>query len=291
MAINTKEARKLAERKLRLYKSKYIERWMTLFNNSVKLLNAEDNVPKRYFLRQLYEKGGVAYDIETRLYLPYTGVGIDVYGFPTEYTLIAENGYTLQRSPNQVVIIRANDQAIPLKPYFEMQAKKVAFIDMAIEQNIEACKYMTIAEVEDESQLLSVANEMEARAIGATIVYKNKSASVGMTLNCQSTGATYLADKLLEARKEILNETLSTIGISVANTDKKERVQSMEVMASRGYAIDCINTMVDTVNYDCEQGGLTLRIEANTSLIKQVELEYEQMENDNEDRRDNNQTM
>lgn len=291
MAINTKEARKSAERKLRLYKSKYIERWMTLFNNSVKLLNAEDNVPKRYFLRQLYEKGGVAYDIETRLYLPYTGVGIDVYGFPTEYTLIAENGYTLQRSPSQVVIIRANDQAIPLRPYFEMQAKKVAFIDMAIEQNIEACKYMTIAEVEDESQLLSVANEMEARAIGATIVYKNKSASVGMTLNCQSTGATYLADKLLEARKEILNETLSTIGISVANTDKKERVQSMEVMASRGYAIDCINTMIDTVNYDCEQGGLSLRIEANTSLIKQVELEYKQMENENESGRSDNQAM
>ena len=84
---------------------------------------------------------------------------------------------------------------------------------------------------------------------------------------------------------------MSTIGISVANTDKKERVQSMEVMASRGYAIDCINTMVDTVNYDCEQGGLSVRIEANTSLIKQVELEYEQMENDNEDRRDNNQIM
>lgn len=291
MAINSREARKQAERQLKKYKSKYIERWMTLFNNSVKLVKAEDDVPKRYFLRQLYEKGGVAYDIETRLYLPYTGVGIDVYGFPTMYTLIAENGYTIQREPNQVVIIRANDQAIPLKPYFDMQANKVAFIDMAIEQNIEACKYMTIAEVEDESQLLSVANEMEARAIGATIVYKNKSASVGMTLNCQSTGATYLADKLLEARKEILNETLSTIGISVANTDKKERVQSMEVMASRGYAIDCINTMIDTVNYDCEQGGLNLRIEANTSLIKQVELEYKQMENENESGRDNNQTM
>lgn len=283
MAINTKQARKEAERKLRLYRSKYLERWVSLFNNSIVLENAESNVPKRYFLRQLYEKGGVAYDIATELYLPYTGVGIDVYGFPTMYTLIAENGFTLQRNPEEVVIIRANDQATPLRPYFEMQANKVAFIDMAIEQNIEACKFMTIAEVEDESQLLSTANEMEARAIGATIVYKNKSASTGMTLNCQSTGATYLADKLLEARKEILNETLSTIGISVANTDKKERVQSMEVMASRGYALDCLNTMIDTVNYDCEQGGMTLRVKGNTSLIEQVELENEQKAIENED--------
>ena len=282
MAINTKQARKEAERKLRLYRSKYLERWVSLFNNSIVLENAESNVPKRYFLRQLYEKGGVAYDIATELYLPYTGVGIDVYGFPTMYTLIAENGFTLQRNPEEVVIIRANDQATPLRPYFEMQANKVAFIDMAIEQNIEACKFMTIAEVEDESQLLSTANEIEARAIGATIVYKNKSASTGMTLNCQSTGATYLADKLLEARKEILNETLSTIGISVANTDKKERVQSMEVMASRGYALDCLNTMIDTVNYDCEQGGMTLRVKGNTSLIEQVEIENEQKAVENE---------
>lgn len=283
MAINTKEARRQAERKLRKYKSKYLERWVSLFNNSIVLENAESNVPKRYFLRQLYEKGGVAFDIATQLYLPYTGVGIDVYGFPSMYTLIAENGFTLQRDPEEIVIIRANDQATPLRPYFEMQAKKVAFIDMAIEQNIEACKFMTIAEVEDESQLLSTANEMEARAIGATIVYKNKSASTGMTLNCQSTGATYLADKLLEARKEILNETLSTIGISVANTDKKERVQSMEVMASRGYALDCLNTMIDTVNYDCEQGGMSLRVKGNTSLIDQVENENEQKAVENED--------
>lgn len=283
MAVNSKLARKEAERKVRLYRTKYLERWVSLFNNSIVLENAESNVPKRYFLRQLYEKGGVAYDIATQLYLPYTGVGIDVYGFPTMYTLIAANGFTLQRNPEEVVIIRANDKATPLRPYFEMQANKVAFIDMAIEQNIEACKFMTIAEVEDESQLLSTANEMEARAIGATIVYKNKSASTGMTLNCQSTGATYLADKLLEARKEILNETLSTIGISVANTDKKERVQSMEVMASRGYALDCLNTMIDTVNYDCEQGGMTLRVKGNTSLIEQVEIENKQKAVENED--------
>lgn len=276
MAINTKKARKEAEIKLRRYRENYLSRWKTLFNNSIVLENAESDVPKRYFLRILYEQGGIAYDKATRLYLPYNGVGINIYGLPTEYVLTGANGYVVMRKPEEVCILRANDQRIALAPYFEQQANKVAMLDMAIEQNIEACKYMTIAEVEDESQLLSMANEIEARTIGATVVYRNKMGSLGTALNVQSTGATYLADRLLEARKEILNETLSTIGISVANTDKRERVQSIEVIESRGYALDCINTLIDTINYDAEYGGMSLRVKANTSLTEQVENEREE---------------
>lgn len=278
MSINTKKARREAELKYRRYRDSYIDRWKTLFNNSIVLENAESNVPKRYFLRILYEQGGIAYDKATGLYLPYDGVGVDVYGLPTEYVLTGANGYVVMRKPDEVCILRANDQRIALKPYFLQQANKVATIDMAIEQNIEACKYMTIAEVEDESQLVSMANEIEARTIGATVIYKNVTAGVNAGLNVQGTGATYLGDKLLEARKEILNETLSTIGIAVSNTDKRERVQSIEVIESRGYALDCINTLIDTINYDAEYGGMKLRVRANTSLVEQVKKEEQESE-------------
>ena len=50
-------------------------------------------------------------------------------------------------------------------------------------------------------------------------------------------------DKLLETRKEILNEALSTIGIAFANSDKRERVQGLEVLAIEGYKVDCKNTL------------------------------------------------
>ena len=99
-----------------------------------------------------------------------------------------------------------------------------------------------------------------------------------MQLRTYQTGAEYLVDKLQEARKIVLNETLSTIGISVANTDKKERVQSVEVLASQGYAMDCLSTLVDTFNYDAEQGGIPDRLSANTSLSETVELSEQQKE-------------
>lgn len=241
-----------------------------LFHNSVEIENSD--IPKRYLLRTLLHKGGIAYDKETGLYLPYDGVGIDVYGLPTDYNLIGQNGYFIRRNKDGVVILRANDIKYPINQYFEQQAERVTDIDMSIDQNLESVKTMSIAYVEDNKQLLSLMNAVESRRIGSTIIFENKKSAIGAGIKCESTGAQYLVDKLLEARRQILDETFSHIGISVANTDKRERVQGMEVMASQGLAKDLISTLVDTFNYDAEYGNIPIRLKANTSLMKEQEM-------------------
>lgn len=251
----------------------------TLFHNSVEVENSD--IPKRYLLRTLLYKGGIAYDKQTGLYLPYSGVGIDVYGLPLFYNLIGQNGKYLYRKADEVVCLRANDVKFAPILYFEQQAERLTDIDMTIDQNLDSIKTMTIAEVEDNSQLLSIVNEAEARRIGCTIVFKNKKASVGTAFNVQSTGAQYLCDKLLEARREIFDETLSYIGISIANTDKRERVQGVEVRASQGFAKDMLRTLVETFNYDAEQGGIDIRLKANTSLAKEEERIEKEESNEN----------
>lgn len=272
--MGTRNAVREAKIKRENYFNNYMVRLCSLFHNSVTVENeTEDKCPKRYLLRVLLNKGGIAYDRETGLYLPYVKRGVDVYGLPTSYTLVGYNGYNVTRSPEQVVILRANDLKAPLIMYFEQQINKLVDLDLAIEQNLDAIKTMSVAEVQDEASLLSLTNEYNARRLGATVVYKNKQAMSGAELKVSSTGAQYLGDKLLEARKEVLNETLSTIGISVANTDKRERVQSMEVLASQGYALDSINMLINTFNHDAEVGGITIRLKGNTSLIEQNELE------------------
>lgn len=280
MATNTRTARKEAQRKRQKYFDSYFNRFVALFHNSVVIENADD-LPKRYLLRTLRQRGRIAYDKETGLYLPCVDMGIDVYGLPTAYQLIGYNGFTVQRKPDEVVILRANDISLPIDVYLTQQIEKIVDFDMAIEQNLDAIKTMTIAEVKDQTSLLSLANEYENRRLGATVVFKQKVSTPDTELKIQSTGATYLIDKLLEARKEIINETLSSIGISVANTDKKERVQTMEVIASQGYALDSLNTLVETFNYDAEQGGLTIRLRGNTSLLKESERQAEEGDEDN----------
>lgn len=276
---NTKKEYRRAQAKRLTYKNNYLMMFRSLFHNSVVVENSD--IPKRYLLRTLLYKGGIAYDKDTGLYLPYSGVGVDVYGLPLYYNLIGQNGKYLYRKAEEVVLLRANDLKYAPSLYLEQQAERITDIDMTIEQNLDAIKTMTIAEVEDNSQLLSLTNEIEARRVGCTIVFKNKKARVGSSITVQSTGAEYLVDKLLEARRQLLDETLSYIGVSTANTDKRERVQGVEVRASQGFAKDMLNTLIETFNYDAEQGGIEIRLKANTSLFKDEEKLEKEEKNEN----------
>lgn len=277
---NTKKEYKKAQVKRATYKNNYLCLFTELFHNSVEVENGDD-IPKRYLLRTLLHKGGIAYDRKTGLYLPYEGVGVDVYGLPTNYNLIGWNGLVLVRKVDEVVILRANDIKYPMYQYFLQQAERITDVDMSIDQNLEAIKTMAIAYCDDNKQLLSLMNEVESRRIGSTIIFVNKKATIGSGIKCESTGAQYLVDKLLEARRQMLDETFSHIGISVANTDKRERVQGMEVMASQGLAKDMISTLIETFNYDAEYGGLPIRLKANTSLMKENEMMKAGDENEN----------
>lgn len=273
MATNTREARKEALKKRTIYFNNYMAQFCILFNESVEVENLPSDLPKRYLLRVLRNKGGIAYDKFTSLYLPYVEKGIDVYGLPLEYSLIGYNGFVVSRKPNEVVILRANDLKYPITEYFEQQIYKLVDLDLAIEQNLDSIKTCSIAEVSDESQLLSLANEYQAKRIGATVIFKNKKALTGSEIKVSKTEAQYLVDKLLENRKKILNETLSSIGINMPNVDKRERVQDNEIRASQGFALDSLNALIHTFNHDAEIGGLTIRLKGKTSLYKQDELE------------------
>ena len=269
MANNSREARRKAERKLVDAVDQYYDYFISLLHNSVKFEGLGDT-PKRYILKQLITKGSIAYDKKTGLYLPYAGVGIDAYGLPTKYRLWSFNGkYNLFRKPKDVVILRVNDQSSPIDGFLWQQAELLADLDSFIRQNLDACRTMTIIEIEDPSQAFTAVNEANSRRVGSTMFIRQRSAMKGVEMKSASTGAQFLVDQAQQVRLEVLNETLQRIGIATANTAKRERVQGAEVQASQGMALDSIYVMCDTFNYDAEQGGLDLRMIPNTSLTVQ----------------------
>ena len=170
----TKKELKTAIEKRRAYENDYRSLFSLLYHNSVIVDNLPNNLPKRYLLRVLKNRGAIAFDKETKLFLPFSREGIDVYGLPKEYILIGYNGLVLTRKPEEVIILRANDLEYSLEEYIEHQVNKLVNYDMAIEQNLEAIKTMTFAEVADQAQLLSLENLQNAKKIGATLVYVNK---------------------------------------------------------------------------------------------------------------------
>lgn len=283
MGNNTRQAVKDALKRRQEYENDYRSLFSMLFHNAVVVENLPEDLPKRYLLRVLKNKGGIAYDKITKVFLPFVRIGIDIYGLPKRYTLIGYDGTVLNRDVNEVVILRANDLEYPLEVYINNQVEKIVDYDLAIQQNLEAIKTMSFAQVSDQAQLLSLSNLQNARRIGATIAYVNKASLTGAELKVQQTGAQYLIDKLRQDRKECMNETLSTIGINVANVDKKERVQDAEIRASQGFALDCISTLVETFNHDAEIGGLKIRLRANTTLVEQYELDLQKKKAEIED--------
>jgi len=279
MAINTREAVKEAQKRRRGYFDTYLTRFCSFFHNAVRVeTNEFKDLPKRYLLKTLMTKGGIAFDKELRLFLPFVKSGIDIYGLPKAYNLIGMNGFTRQRKADEVVILRANDLQVPLITYLEQQADKLAEIDMSIKQNLDAIKIMSVIEVPDKATMLSFSNLENARELGASVLFVNKGVNVKGNVTSVQTGAQYFVDKLQEARTQILNETFQTLGIGTMNTYKKERVQSAEVEASNFYTIDSINTLIDTFNYDAEYGGLDIRLVPNTIVTSVLEENVEEDE-------------
>ena len=71
---------------------------------------------------------------------------------------------------------------------------------------------------------------------------------------------------------------MSLLGVATANTEKRERVQCIEVLASQNFANDFINCCIDTFNYDAKIGNNPLRLKGNTTLVKMSEIELKNLE-------------
>lgn len=290
MSGTSRKERRDALKQSRLYYSIWLRRFIAFAHNSVKFENLGDT-PKRYIMKVLINYGAIAYDKQTRLFLRFVQEGYDVYGLPERYTLYGYNGLTLSRSPDEVVILRINDLQEPIKPYLTLKANRITDFDMAIMQNLEAIKTMTIYECNSDGQALSLVNQAESRRIGATMFFANKNTFKDTNIKVANTGAQYLVDKLQIAKQREINEALSSLGMAVANTDRKERENDLEVNSLLSYSKDCLYLNIDTFNYDAKQGGLDIRMVANTSTDELWEVKNEKNipKNNNDNKEDNSQ--
>ena len=279
--MSSRQERKRAEKRRNEIALDYRNRLGLIFENSITFENLPDELPKRYLTRVLREKGGIAYDKISGLYLPYVRMGIDVYGLPTGYTLVGYDGTVFTRRADEVIILRTNPHSVPIQQFLDIQIEKIVEFDISILQNLDAIKTMSVIDVPDIKMLNTLQNLDDSRRIGASVAFASSLAT--KSLNVFSTNAQFFIDKLNEARREIWNDTLAYLGVSTANVDKRERVQSAEIVATEGYSYDCLNILIDTFNYDAEIGGLPIRVRANTIMYEQLENEINNVEENEND--------
>lgn len=271
--MSTRQAVRAAQRKNTARSNFYVSHFLALLHNSFEVEGLPKDCPKRYYLGVLFRKGGIGHygAIGEDLYLPYSGIGINMYGLPRYYTLISYTGKVITKPAEEVGIMRINDLAYPIIPFIRSQAQKIVDFDNSIEQNLEACRTMTVGKCRDKETLLSLQNAYYASRCGSLVAFIDDKDGFTESFTTFSTGAQYLVDRLMADRAKVIQETLEVLGIATS-VNKQERVQGIEVATSNIYAMCNIRTIRDTHNHDAEESGVPVRLKINPVLAHSYDI-------------------
>ena len=251
------------------------EEYFNLLMNAVKVVSAQGEASINYeeetFLKRgLFENGSMGYDKITKKWYYVYGLGLNDDGDPTELCFVTANGKTFTRP---AYYDNKDDgaykvDALPINMSMSQMIKATTDFmincEMAMTQNLEACKTPYIVVCKNENLRLSFETALQQKQTGQAVVVVSE--ELGDGLKAVDIGVTYLVDKFAEARDTERDTLLTKLGILTANTDKKERVQSAEVNASLGQASDYIYMLIDNFNKQCDSYGLPYKMLFNGSM-------------------------
>ena len=251
------------------------DEYFNLLMNAVKVVSAQDGKNINYevetFLKRgLFENGAMGYDKITKQWYYVYGQGLNDYGNPTTLMLVTANGKSFYRDAyyenKEDGAYRV--MALPISMSMSLLIKEVTDFmqncDLAMRQNLEACKTPYIVVCKNEDLRLSFEQALQQKILGQACIVVSE--DLGDGLKAVDVGVNYLIDKFAEARDTERDTLLTKLGILTANTDKKERVQSAEVNASLGQASDYIYLLIDTFNKQMEIYDIPYKMVFNGSM-------------------------
>lgn len=250
----------------------YSQLFAALFTSSFNIakLEQENNLTPAYIIKIMYNRGAVAYDKLTKLWLPFAARGRDAYGEPETVELYGQDGKRWTRKRKDVYIFKANASAFPWVMLINLQARKLAEIDAAISQNLDAVKQMTVILSENErlSQRLRIADA--ARRAGASVavlspremgVKPEEAVTLGQNfaaLTTLKTDAEYNVDKLRSEWQQVYEHALHLLGVHTSK-NKGERKTDNEIEAENGEADAMAYILTRQANADAIAQGAPFR--------------------------------
>lgn len=257
--------------------SRYSE-YLNLLLNAVKIIEKGDGkgkplpfVIETFVKRALFENGAAGYDKITAQWYYVFGEGLDEYGKPTQLVLVTANGRTLTRKAyydddedGAYEILGLPIPDLTLGAIIEETTAFMTNCDIAMRQNLEACKTPYIVVCRDDNLRLSFDQALQQKQLGQAAIVVSE--ELGDGLKAISVNTPYLVDKFAEARDMERDTLLNKLGILTSNVNKRERVQSAEVNATLGQASDYIYLLIDTFNKQAETYGLPFEMQFNGSM-------------------------
>ena len=246
-----------------------------LLMNAVKITKRNGDpfpfVEEAFIKEALFSNGQVGHDKIAEAWAYVDGEGVDDYGKPTKLNLHTANGKVWQRKANYAdeadgayIIYALPSDGVTFSEILSRSTDFMEKCDVAINQNLEACKTPYIVVCKDENLRLSFETALQQKQLGQAVMVVSE--ELGEGLKAISVNTPYLVDKFTQARDTERDTLLTKLGILTANTDKKERVQSAEVNANLGQASDYIYLLIDTFNKQADTYDLPFEMKFNGSM-------------------------
>lgn len=228
----------------------------------------------RYFIFH-YGNLGVFY---TRKYgwlpMPFTMETLDIFMFPRKMTgnnPMIDNPVTGIRGINSEIIYIFDD-LFGLEATVNDYAYKLANVDKAFDVNLMNSSFALTAYVEDQKEAMEIKNAYSKASMGDPLVIVKKRMKDSKLENMVDSPKNNLAAlELHQARRAVINDFLTEIGVRNANYEKKERLNSQEVNENNDETKAQAQIMLDNLKACFDR----IRKVTGGEIDLQVELNYQ----------------
>ena len=222
----------------------YVDRFKKICLSMFEWVNLPESMNARYLEECLYYKGQAALLKDETFGFINTQVCdsgyLNIYGLPTQLNCYSfqyqqeRNLYTGLEGTEykDAVLVMNNWQRIPTAITIELFCQRLADAEMTASTNIKAQKTPVLIVV-DESQRLMMENLYNQYDGNRPFIFGDKNQLGADTpIKAISTGADFIADKIMDYKKAIWNEALTFLGINNLSNEKKERLITDEASSN-----------------------------------------------------------
>ena len=193
--------------------------------------NLPDSVDERFIELTLFSAGMAVFFLDPVLghlcLQCKIGGALDVYRIPIRRTAYATNGYNINLTSADSVLIFNNYLHTDSLLDIEMFARRLYNIERAIDVNVNAQKTPLIIKG-TENQRLTLKNLYMQYDGNEPFIFGDKDLDLE-AFKVMKTDAPFVADKLNILKRQVWNEALTYLGIENSNTEKKERLVTDEI--------------------------------------------------------------
>lgn len=236
--------------------------------------NLPDTVDARFLELSLFSTGMAIFFKDEELgYLALQtmiGGNLDVYNVPKIRHAYATNGFNMPLSEDNSVIIWNNMLRTNCLTDIELFARRLYECDRTIDVNIKAQK-TPIAILCDENQRLTMKNMYAQYDGNEPFIFGAKDLDI-KKIQAITTGAPFVADKIMQTKIQIWNEAMTYLGISNVNFQKKERLVTDEVTRNMGSTVSSRYTRLEMRKKACKDINKMFGLNVNVEYREDIQV-------------------